>query len=161
MEKFNFNTAEGISAYYKKYNFERKHKTALQIMEEHQVSYEEGCRSYYRQNYQRIKGYVRDYYKKNRDAILAKVNERRNDDRWKYKAYQALYYQRHKTEYRDKRLALKKKLTESFKGTTLDFDDNVSMPLDVKPLAIFTTITITHTTQTPITVKLKPVVHFD
>ena len=53
MEKFDFNTAEGISAYYKKYNFERKRKTALQIMEENQVSCDDGCKSYYRQNYKK------------------------------------------------------------------------------------------------------------
>ena len=160
MEKFNFNTAEGISAYYKKYNFERKHKTALQIMEEKQVSYEEGCRSYYRQNYQRIKAYVRDYYWKNRDAMITKTNERRNNDVGKYKAYQALYYQRHKNEFKQKRLARKTELREP-KSTILKFDDLTTLNTISKPLAIFTTNVVAYTIQTPITVKLKPVIYFD
>ena len=160
MEKFDFNTAEGRSAYYKKYNFERKHKTALQIMEDNQVSYDDGCRSYYRQNYQRIKGYVRDYYWKNRDAMITKTNERRRNDRWKYKAYQALYYQRHKNEFKEKRLARKTELREP-KSTILTFNDSTNENTIFEPLAIFTTKTVAYAIQTPITVKLKPVVHFD
>ena len=93
--------------------------------------------------------------------MLTKTNERRRNDRWKYKAYQALYYQRHlKNEFKQKRLARKTELREA-KSTILKFDDLTTLNTISQPLAIFSTNVVAYTIQTPITVKLKPVVHFD
>ena len=92
--------------------------------------------------------------------MITKTNERRNNDVGKYKDYQALYYQRHKNEFKQKRLARKTELREP-KSTILKFDDLPTLNTIYKPIAIFTKNVVAYTIQTPITVKLKPVIYFD
>ena len=161
MEKFDLKTREGRQAYYKEYNRRRKEEEAKREIENHSVSYDEACRTHYRRNYRKIKAYVREYYQRNRDAMIAKTSAQRNRDRWKYKAYQALYYQRHKNEYRDKRLALKREMGNTLKSTTVKLNDDISVHQEVRPLAIFTARQFLVHVESPIQVKFKVAVHFD
>ena len=161
MEKFDFKTIEGRQAYYKEYNRRRKEEEANREIENHNVSYDEACRTYYKRNYHTIKAYVREHYQRNRDTMIAKTTAQRSRDRWKYKAYQALYYQRHKNEYRDKRIALRREIDNTLKSTTLKLYDDIIVHQDVKPLAIFTAKKFLVQIESPIQVKFNVAVHFD